>query len=71
MAAVRRGTISNTASSDGEVCAVCGGGADAGAFVDCDACDVRVHQGCYGVVGAPPRRWFCDCLLYTSPSPRD
>ena len=60
MAAVRRGTISNTASSDGEVCAVCGGGADAGAFVDCDACDVRVHQGCYGVVGAPPRRWFCD-----------
>ena len=60
MASVRRGTISNTASSDGEVCAVCGGGADAGAFVDCDACDVRVHQGCYGVVGAPPRRWFCD-----------
>ena len=60
MASVRRGTISNTASSDGEVCAVCGGGADAGAFVDCDACDVRVHQGCYGVVGAPPPRWFCD-----------
>ena len=54
MASVRRGTISNTASSDGEVCAVCGGGADAGAFVDCDACDVRVHQGCYGVVGAQP-----------------
>ena len=60
MASVRRGTISNTASSDGEVCAVCGGGADAGAFVACDACDVRVHPGCYGVVGAPPRRWFCD-----------
>lgn len=60
MASVRRGTISNTASSDGEVCAVCGGGVDAGAFVDCDACDVRVHAGCYGVLGAPPQRWFCD-----------
>ena len=42
-------------------CAVCGDGtmAEGNELLNCDSCDVSVHQKCYGVVRAPQGRWQC------------
>eukprot|EP01018_Ginkgo_biloba_P030103 Gb_12353 [translate_table: standard] len=65
-------TVISPPENEEELCHVCYGGdsEEWNQILFCDACDVAVHQECYGVQEIPDGQWLCSWCSYMSRSLR-